>query len=849
MRGHLVTLVAALAIPLVATQLWWAAREIGWADEAVTTQTLRHAELVVGELEHQFALAEAVLELTVGRFGVEFLAGDCGPAMDRLVAYLDFAANTMVIDADGTVLCTSEPGATTSAEGWSWFDELQPGGGMVLGRPIHGTFSDEWVLPMAVPITLGGEVMGSLVASLALVPFGDLIHQAGGAENLLVTVVSDDGTIVARSRDPQSWVGATVIDYEDAATAALLAGIPRQHTLRREAAGGEEYAWGLVTLDSGWIVMAGVPAAQVYGPVRRAVFQRMAGTFVILFAALLLAARPYKRISDSLRDLRERLRSLALGEALAPDEDFPLEVRGVVDQFNATLARLWLTEESERSAQVRFESIFDNAVFGICTSTPDGRFLAVNAALVDMLGYDSREDLIAAGPAALYVDPEQRATLVESRAPGDDAWHEELIWKRKDGEVVTVRLDGRAVRDEHGVLYFQQIVQDVTEEIRREVELRHSQKMEAVGQLAGGVAHDLNNLLTVIGGNVDHAVEGLPPESPARRDLLAALSATDSAAALTRQLLAFSRKHRPLTQVVDAVEIIRAAEGLLERLLGEAVELVTELSAAPLFVEIDPVGLEQVLVNLAINARDAMPDGGVITVTLRAIRGDAGSDAGQLELVVRDDGTGIDPVVRDRIFEPFFTTKPIGQGTGLGLSTVYGIVDGAGGSVSVDSVPGEGALFRVLLPLRELVEESEPPAGPAEATQSTEGLVLVVDDEDLVRNFVCQALRATGFDVLEASGGAAALEIAHARGAELDLVVSDVVMPHMSGPELAALLTQEWPDLPILFVSGYSEPTRDAPGSAINADNLLQKPFTAAELRARVQRALASSAVDRAAAG
>jgi PAS domain S-box-containing protein len=401
---------------------------------------------------------------------------------------------------------------------------------------------------------------------------------------------------------------------------------------------------------------------------------------------------------------------------------------------------------------------------------------------------------------------------------------------------------------------------DVTERVRLEEQLRQAQKMEAVGQLAGGIAHDFNNLLTVIGGNLEFAQSELPPDlpgnHPVRADLQEIADAASRARSLVRQLLTFSRKQTIHPQRVRVGELVRGAERLLRRLIGEEIDLAVTVADGGSVVDADPGQLEQVLMNLAVNARDAMLTarhghpgrGGTLRIATDRVQltsRDAESwpplqPGPYLRLTVRDTGHGIDAATLAHLFEPFFTTKAIGAGTGLGLATVFGIVRQAGGAVRVDSAPGQGAAFTILLPVTEDGDAATggPPARTLPARQVAR--VLLVEDEDPVRQTMRRILERHGYAVVEARNGAEALDLWRAERATIDAVVSDLRMPEMGGRELAARLRAESPSLPVVYVSGYAEqPADEQPGIA---DAFVEKPFAAETLLAALDTVLTSRA-------
>jgi signal transduction histidine kinase len=388
------------------------------------------------------------------------------------------------------------------------------------------------------------------------------------------------------------------------------------------------------------------------------------------------------------------------------------------------------------------------------------------------------------------------------------------------------------------------IVEEQQERQRAEERLRHAQKMDAVGRLAGGVAHDFNNLLTVIRGYSDLVLTATDPADPVHASVDEIRKASERAASLTHQLLAFSRKQVLQPRVLDLNAVVADTEKMLKRLIGEDIALATELAADLPPVLIDEGEWQQIVVNLAVNARDAMPSGGTLAVRTREVR--LGDDdrratpqmpAGHYVLLeVADTGMGMDPDVQARIFEPFFTTKARGKGVGLGLSTVYGIVKQSGGWIYVQSAAGAGTTFRIYLPPTTQAPQASPPPPPVPSSVAHETVLLVEDQED-VRALAATVLRGRGYTVIEASGGEQALARAAAATGPIHLVVTDIVMPGMRGPEVVQHLLAQYPAMRVLYISGYTEDTTH-PHVAEPVGDLLEKPFTPQALAARVRQAL-----------
>jgi two-component system cell cycle sensor histidine kinase/response regulator CckA len=521
------------------------------------------------------------------------------------------------------------------------------------------------------------------------------------------------------------------------------------------------------------------------------------------------------------------------------------EILTFVSQQVANAIEHKRSEEALRRSEASYRSLIEGAAYGIYRSDIKGRLLEVNPALVEMLGYDSEAELLSRNLAAdVYADPAERARLIAQHEKQDRFQGVEVNWKRKDGCVLAVRLTGRPVLDAQGVLeYFEGIVENVAERRALEDQLRQSQKMEAVGQLAGGIAHDFNNLLEVIMGYSDLLVESLPPENPHRRQAEEIYKAGKRAAGLTRQLLAFSRKQVLQPRVLDLNAIVTDLTKLLRRTIGEHIEFSARLSPVLARVKADPNQIEQILMNLAVNARDAMPQGGSLALETSNVTVDeafaqqhTGLRPGDYVLLtVADTGSGMDLKVQARVFEPFFTTKEKGKGTGLGLATVYGIVKQSEGYIAVQSAPGQGTRFRIYLPRVEEPATPAPPQPEKPASITGSETILLVEDEDAVRRLARAFLENRGYTVLEARDGAHAIEICEDRGQIIHLMVTDVVMPKMGGRELAQRVAPIRPDMRVLFVSGYTGDSMVLPGAQAA---FLEKPFGPGDLVKKVRQIL-----------
>ena len=512
----------------------------------------------------------------------------------------------------------------------------------------------------------------------------------------------------------------------------------------------------------------------------------------------------------------------------------------------ASAVEIKRNEQALRRSEARYRSLVQSSVYGIYRSSLEGRFLDMNPALINMLGYGSAEEVLLLDPEKdVFAQPEEHERLIEEfrRTGRLDGF--EVKWKRKDGGTIMVRISGRAVSSaDEPADVLEAIAEDVTDRRALEDQFRQAQKMEAVGRLAGGVAHDFNNLLMVISGYAEVILSQIDAADPLHEKGRAIQLAADRATTLTRQLLAFSRKQLLELKVVDVNAIVEDMERLLRPLIGENIELVTILSPEAAHTRADAGQLEQVIMNLVVNAKDAMPAGGRLTIRTENMVVDENHRRGQhfirlghyVTLQVSDTGMGMDRETQSRIFEPFFTTKEKGKGTGLGLSTVYGIVKQSGGYVMVQSELGRGTTFQIYLPLVEGAAEKYSVVAP-EANGGTE-TILLVEDEDSVRQLVRDTLASKGYHVLEGENGEAGMAAAAAHRGRIDLVITDVVMPGMGGREMIKQLGETRPQTKVLYLSGYTEDAIVSDGSIDKGTAFLQKPFTLQSLSRKVREVL-----------
>jgi two-component system, cell cycle sensor histidine kinase and response regulator CckA len=502
-------------------------------------------------------------------------------------------------------------------------------------------------------------------------------------------------------------------------------------------------------------------------------------------------------------------------------------------------------ERALRRSEARYRDLFENASDLISTADLDGRVTAFNEAFIRALGY-SREELFGMHLDAL-VPPGSREQVLAAReqkvaGAGATLYESELV--AKDGQRIQVEVASRLILEEGVPVGTEAICRDISERKQLEEQLRQAQRLEAIGRLAGGVAHDFNNLLTVISGYAETLLEGRDRSSEFELDQIAA--AAERAAILTRQLLAFSRRQVLQPRVLELNAVVEGLTPMLTRLIGEDVQLVESLDPAADPVLADPNQLEQVLLNLVVNARDAMPGGGRLTIQTANVEldGDYVATHGEASvgphvvLSVSDTGIGMEAETLAHLFEPFFTTKPVGTGTGLGLATVYGIVKQSGGSIWVYSEPGAGTTFKIYFPRSEsavVAEAAGPRVSPAANGSET---ILLAEDEESLRRLTARMLEKYGYEVVAAESATEAVRIVEENGRRFDLLLTDLIMPELSGGTLAKQVSALVPGIRVLYMSGYADEVVTRNGSLEPGAPFLEKPFSANDLAAKVRETL-----------
>jgi PAS domain S-box-containing protein len=833
-----------------------------------TTADAKHAALT----DARFAAQKAAAQIKLGFDTYEAITGPvaksdstaqvfaepggCGLGYGPIAGF--DSGHVDMVRLDGSVVCSSlKTGFAKTYAGQSWLQATKP----VIVAPVVDATNGNQVAVYAYPI----PGLGFLAWFVDLQPLGPkMASQFGsGAHQLEFLVMNGDGsTVVARSLDSAKWTGARV--------ANTPFGQASDPVDRGDVTGKQRWYSEADVVGAGWKVYVGADQAAALADAARLQNEQLAITGGGVIAVLLAVYIVYRRVATPIERLSEYVRSSrGLDTPILVPVGGPAQVAGLGEDFNRLIASVRREWTERASAERDYLRLFESSPLPIMFIEPiTGKFLQVNDAAAIAFGYSKEE---FAGLSALDVlAPKDENELAEMESARQAALGKRLARygpltvRKKDGTVMRIRSTSYEVNFE-GRSARAAMVEDVTANERLERQLNQAQRLDSLGQLAGGVAHDFNNLLGVIlnfalfakekvlakeGASADAGKAPDKEMQEAVKDLDRVVRASESAARLTHQLLAFARREVIRPQSLNVNSVVADLEPLLSRTIGEHIEFVTSSGKDLWPALMDPGQLEQVLTNLAVNARDAMPMGGKLIIDCENVVVDDAYAAGRsglkpgryVRIRVTDTGTGMDAKTLARVFEPFFTTKPKGQGTGLGLATVYGIVNQAGGDISIYSEPGTGTRVHVLLPASDEApkadeEEAVRPRGGSSAT------ILVVEDADDLRDITELILKKNGYRVITAASGPQALEIAKKHAGDIDLLLTDVVMPLMHGPDLAQRMRAAQPEIRVLYMSGYAQPMVGNGDALEEGVLLIEKPFTEPVLLDGVEQALHVSRV------
>ena len=816
-------------------------------------RALARAQRIADQLDDRLASIESVMRAAAVSLG----APSPDKAMsDRVLQGLATSFGTsfaawQLFDTAGVLIGSSSEDAQSPGREYlrALWTRRRPGQQATITEPVNDLragYSVHMILRMRVA---EGD-SGFLVAQVPLQNLHPMIHARGLPRGSSVVVADDRGTILGSNLPPEIWVGRNVSSLPQV---RLSAGQPSGFL---EAAGvdGVMRMVGFAhTRQAPWLVWAGIPMSSVFAEARADLARIIGYGTLALVLALMLAMWQASRIVDPLTRLSADAAQLGTGNlSHRSGVRGPDELGALAETINRMATTLEQQSAVLKESEVRYKGLFDINPLPMWVLDPDTLgFLAVNRAAVEAYGY-SEEEFLRMGVADMRPGEDVPGLLRE--ISGTDGKPRKYVTRhrKKDGTLFQVEIDAGSITFANRSARLV-VAHDVSERVRAEEavrdaenRLRQSQRLEAIGQLTGGIAHDFNNVLTAIGSYSDFVYESLEPGDARRLDIQEIRKAADRAAELTKQLLAFSRSQILQPRVLNVNDAVSELELLLGRLLTADLDLVLSLDPEAGNVRADPGQLAQVVMNLTVNARDAMPQGGRLTISTRnesvpapatdALAAIAVKPGEYVVIEVADTGVGMDSDTQQRIFEPFFTTKGPGKGTGLGLSTVHGIVQQSGGYIFCESEVGKGTTFTIWLPrVRHPVAADTVKPERAVGGRRSE-VVLIVEDEESVRRAARRILVKKGYTVLEASDGNDAVELLNAQS-KVDLLLTDLVMPGMGGRELVRVLLDQGRFIPTLYMSGY---TKDAVmREELDPDIMvLEKPFSQEELAAKVREVL-----------
>ena len=723
---------------------------------------------------------------------------------------------------------------------------------LILALPMTASLAtaDRWLAAELAAMALAG-ILSLVVATTALYRF--TLHPLGRLLETTARLGTGDLTARTGLAGAQGEVGLLAHAFDGMAASLQDRDEKLRHAEIQVRALLEQSIAGVYVIDEERFLYVNEAFARIFGRTAQDLVGH-APTLDLVHPddRSLVAGNIGKRLSGEVDALHYTFRGLRADGSTVWCEVFgrrieyegkPAILGTLLDVTEHRRAEQWL-----RESEAHLRAIVEAAPIGMAVIDDRGQFAETNERLRAMFGY-TRDEL--RGRSVTSVTHED--DIATSRAlffellEGKRDWYElEKRYRRRDGLVFDARVTVALVKTDGSELRAVAMIEDVTGRHALEAQLLQSQKMEAVGRLAGGVAHDFNNLLMVISGHADTLVEGLHPDVPLRRDADQVRNSAQRAAALTRQLLAFSRKQQLKLGPVDLNGVVMHTAELLRRLIGEDIVLRTRTAPDLATVRVDQAQLEQVFMNLVVNARDAMPCGGALTIETANVDVDEllasrlGLRPGPcVVLAVADTGCGMDAATQARIFEPFFTTKEQGRGTGLGLSTVYGIVRQCEGAIGVQSQPGVGTTFMIYLPRIEARPVEALPVVQESPVAIGNGTILLVEDEEDVRDLLTEVLQRTGYRVLPALTGGDAVRVAALHDGPIDAMLSDVVMPGMSGPEAWAKIAPDRPEMQVVFMSGYAEHASLQAHLVRAPAAFLNKPFSRSELASTLHSVLA----------
>ncbi|HTF99576.1 MAG TPA: PAS domain S-box protein [Nitrospirota bacterium] len=852
LRFRLLVLVLAALVPALGLLVYVASTERSNQESELRSDTMTTAVSFAGYLEQMAEGSRQALvalsELPAVRY---HRTAECNVYFSALGRQLPMYNNLGAVDLNGNIFCSAVPlSGQVNVADRLYFRSVLETRAAAYGVYNIGRTNNRPVLASAFPVfEAKGRMAAVVFAALGLDWIRERLNGIPLPEKATLTIIDRDGTIIYRNPDNQAWIGKSIagsgfsglsLSGESSATEVPgLDGVKRIYASAAVKGTGKSI-----------FVRVGMSAQKTFADINHQLARNL---LVLLFIASLAAAIAWFGgeyfIMQRMNLLMKATEELSKGNLGTRVETSSVkdEISRLGNSFNSMAEALERRIAECRNSEQEYRSLFEESKDAIFVSTPQGRYLDINPAAVDMFGYSSREEMLRLDIRTdIFVNPEDRKRYEAELRKRGYVKDYELELKRKDGARITVLSTSTALCNANGdIIAYRGINHDITQRKKLEQQLLQAQKMEAVGQLSGGVAHDFNNILTAIMGYGNLISMKLAASDPLHEYAEQILASSQKAAELTQSLLAFSRKRVLNPEDVDINAIVLGMKGLLERVIGEDIKLTAVLSDHPLIIKVDKGQLEQALMNLATNARDAMPRGGRLEISTEEMHMDGafiqnhhfGSPGTYAMMSVADSGTGMDKATQQRIFEPFFTTKEVGKGTGLGLAMVYGTVKQHDGFINVYSESGVGTTFFLYLPLMETAE-AQSAAQPAAAVSSGSETILLVEDNGAVMQVMQTMLHKLGYSVIEASRGEGAIKLFREHADSVQLVITDMIMPGMNGKDMARALKKIRPGVKVLYISGYTADILKQKGMEDEKLHFLSKPIQLDVLSRKIRELL-----------
>ncbi|MDH5759993.1 MAG: ATP-binding protein [Gemmatimonadota bacterium] len=854
-RSFLIILVAGVALTMTGILVTVAVNDARDSFQMTEDRSRDVASLIAGSV-NRFLEDVDTLAGALATRGAAVLRDDRGCEDWRNIGLdiFDRFTNAVLLDSTGLVRCSFLDARVEDSLSYAdrpWFHSVISTGRFTVSEPTIGRQSRQWSMAMAHAVLDddGTTVLGAAAIGINLADLQEILDAAVLPENMTATISSPKWAVIARTRDPEEWIGRRL----PGDTVAERRQGPHSGYIRAVSGEGQPMAFAFVDIvNVGWRVFAGVEESYATAPVLAGLRRNLLMALIGLTVVGLLSFTVYRRINRSLTELLAETRAALLERKGHVEIDGPAEMVAVARQFDRMLAA-WKEAEA---AHIKLSHAMDQLDDPVVITDAAGSVEYVNPGFEQVSGY-SAEEVLGQSLRVLKSGQHDRAfyaNLWDTITSGH-IFRGGFINRSKTGRLYTEEVTITPLRNDDGVItHFISTGRDVTEQERLEARLRRAEKLEAVGQLAGGIAHDFNNILTAIRGHSEllGSMLGADADEDIEESIQEIVKGTEMAASLTGQLLAFSKKHISQVEAVDLNATVRKVEAFLRRVFPADVRLLLTLDANAGHVELEASHAEQIILNLALNAQDALGERGG-ELAIRTSQGPPPDDWPQKEsakhvhtvvtLEVSDSGRGMTPETLERIFDPFFTTKE--QGSGLGLATVYGIVEAAGGTIDARSALGQGTVITIRLPQVPAPTVSKVAASKgAEVTRlGGSETILVAEDSASVRRLIAETLRQEGYEILQAGDGRSALELARRHDGPIHALVSDVMMPEMRGPDLYREMQVDRPALRAVFISGYTGAGTGALDVGQAGVRFLQKPFGPVDLKTEVRRALDAKTV------